>query len=312
MKMNGPKSPKYVSLAPDGFDPYYVSNAIMFLEKKRNTWEHLNFGKLMAIPTPDREGGMFAAIIQNLTTDEFLYSYYKLLPTIGLIVLTLASLIANSLQRDESQQVIVYLFNPFENETLQILDLTMLFVRLLSFVADYSHHTIEEVKRTIILEIVSTRKLHKATSGLFEESDDSLKKMCFKTYDRLKSPVESKGDRDKKVFVSAPAYHLKITNEPLASFSVEGLQPLLPLEPDRIVYLTFGMRCCAVYAVWNDASLELTREEFIILEDTSNASVVSELLFRTTKYFGSAGFKVRLVVICVDGWTYESRQGIFE
>jgi hypothetical protein len=146
----------------------------------------------------------------------------------------------------------------------------------------------------IQLEIIGTRN--------FQMEENLIQEQCFDIYNRLHTIL------DIHTHLKAPVYAIEPQNlEPKFSIDLPLLgSPLLLLEPDRIIHLSYGIAGGYLVMKWCDSYGEYEQTKFMNTPD----SIPTEIYQRTLDMFGTLGFFIRLVIDNQNGWTEDDIKGI--
>jgi hypothetical protein len=168
--------------------------------------------------------------------------------------------------------------------------LSTLFALLVDKLTDFTGLTHEIVRRKVLLEIIEKKQLAEA-----RRSRRDINEYVFRLYNKIPKML------DPFTFVYAPAFVIE-NNLHSPKFSIES--PIhashLILEPDRIVWLEYGIMDDLLFALWRDCYGEF--QETAMIPVTDPESAISELLRESKRWAGDRGFTWRLGVRNVLGW----------
>lgn len=199
-----------------------------------------------------------------------------------------------STQSLSKTNLLIIFFDPFQTEQ-SIIDITTIFSKLLYILSLGSSLDCKTLSIKIQLEIIGNRN--------FQMDESLIQEQCFDIYNRLPSILDS------HTHLKAPAYAIEPQNlEPKFSIDYPLLgSPLLLLEPDRIIHLSYGTAGGFLVMKWCDSYGEYEHTKFMNVPD----SIPSEIYRRTLNMFGTRGFFIRLVIDNQNGWTKNDIKGIY-
>ncbi|KAJ3275739.1 hypothetical protein HDV01_007206 [Terramyces sp. JEL0728] len=191
----------------------------------------------------------------------------------------------------ESKYCIVLIYNPF-NDVQTILDASILFSRLIHIIHTSTNISVDIIQSRVLLEFTTDEK----TNFMQDSQVSNILNLLFSTYNRLPKIM------DNDTIVYSAAYTMEnIQDEPKFTLDVPNSSTLLLMEPDRIIYLTFGIFKDKCFAYWADSFGEYLYTDWIIFN--SPLQLAEALLTLTESQFNLNGFMVRLVVSNIEVWT---------
>ena len=273
-----------------------------WMKQITHTWEACSLGSWKPMAS-EREPGFFCGLCETLIMEDVLIAYTKLLP-----------LIANHIIRslDSKKHFVIYFWNPFQELPSLYLDLAFLFVKLLSLVKQGSSLSWSIIESRIHFEYLSEAKVDLISTPRWTKMNPMIK-YSLSLYNQCRS-LHQVGDSKDEVSVWAPAFFYENKQPKECNFSmIPGkVHPSLVLDADRIIHVFFGVRSCAVFIIWNDASNEFWDQSWLFYpQEPCQDKIATDVSDKTKQMFSKSAFKIRLVVCHIDGWTSDSLQGIY-
>ncbi|KAJ3322136.1 hypothetical protein HDV06_003587 [Boothiomyces sp. JEL0866] len=193
----------------------------------------------------------------------------------------------------ETKYCIVMIYNPF-NDIQTILDTSILFSKLIHIIHKSTLIPVDIIQSRVLLEFTSDEK----TNFMEESQVVNLLQLLFSTYNRLPKIINN------ETLIYSAAYTMEnVLDEPKFTLDAPNLSTLLLMEPDRIIYLTFGNFENNCFAYWADSFGEYCHTDWITFSD--NMQLYQELLIQTENQFNLNGFMVRLVISNINGWNVQ-------
>ncbi|KAI8913652.1 hypothetical protein EDD86DRAFT_110067 [Gorgonomyces haynaldii] len=287
--MFGPKDVKWCALLPMLPQSQIRPTLTMYMDQMRHLWEMYGFGSLEPLQFGDRDHSLYPVSLQHKTPECLLESYLTVIPAV-----------ASQLGLLPRQFCVIYFWTPFTVSAQHVEDLSSIFHRLVGHLGQLLQLPVETLLEYVKMEIIT---MHEANALLLRpDPSKTFENAVMRLYNRFKIPLEPVSDFQSSGFLYAPSYLLESRIKSEITLTLDRMHlihPLLVMEPDRVIYLFFGQRTDTVYAIWADATNEFLEQKWF----SAPQNTASHLWDHTLRLFSQSEFKIRLVVVSVDGWT---------
>ncbi|KAJ3311319.1 hypothetical protein HDV04_004127 [Boothiomyces sp. JEL0838] len=285
--VNGPKDVCWINIYPQDENNVLESTLHSYMAHFGSIWTFFGFGSWLPFPIGNGEGMLPIQLNESHSNPltNFIASIDQLLPNLA------QSIIKQFFKSpSETKYCIVMIYNPF-NDIQTILDTSILFSKLIHIIHKSTNIPVDIIQSRVVLEFTTDEK----TKFMEDSQVSNLLHLLFSTYNRLPKILNN------DTLVYAAAYTLEnILDEPKFTLDTPNFSTLLLMEPDRIIYLTFGIFSNHCFAYWADSFGEYSYSDWIEFSDT--LQLYQELLLQTENQFDLNGFMVRLVISSIDGW----------